>query len=114
MEHGEKPVAIWVVNDLARGFEGCRAQWSVTTKAGTEATSGTAPVDLPADSRVRVADLSFPVDAAESYCVCLTVIGPDGKVLAWNRYDDAFRHLARLPGYPERMDHEIGMRLWNA
>jgi hypothetical protein len=63
---------------------------------------------------VRVASLSFPVKTEERYRVCLTVIGPDGGVLARNRYDDPFHHLSRLPGYPERMDHETGMRLWNA
>jgi beta-mannosidase len=114
MEHGDKPAAIWAVNDFNRGFANCRAEWTVTTDAGAETARGSAPVDLPADSRVRVADLSFPVDSAQHYRVCLQVVGPAGNVLAWNRYDDAFHHLARLPGYPERMDHELGMRLWNA
>ncbi|MGD0088768.1 MAG: glycoside hydrolase family 2 TIM barrel-domain containing protein [Planctomycetota bacterium] len=112
MEHFDGPVAVWAVNDLAREFKGCRVEWTATTEAGAEAAHGSRTLDLPADSRVRVADLNFPVQQAELYRVRLLLVAADGKILARNRYDDPFHHLSRLPGYPERMDHETGMRLW--
>ncbi|MCY3022725.1 MAG: beta-galactosidase [Planctomycetota bacterium] len=114
MEHFEEPVALWAVNDLARSFSGCRVEWTATSESGAEVARGSKVLDIPADCRVRVADLSFPVKREERYRVCLTLAGPDGAILASNRYDDPFHHLSRLPGYPERMDHETGMRLWNA
>jgi len=114
MEHFEEPAALWAVNDLVKEFKGCRAEWTVTTESGAEVAGGTKELALPADSRVRVADLSFPVKKEERYRVCLALLDSNGKVLAKNRYDDPFHHLSRLPGHPERMDHETGMRLWNA
>ncbi|HEY3324087.1 MAG TPA: glycoside hydrolase family 2 TIM barrel-domain containing protein [Planctomycetota bacterium] len=130
MEHLDTPVAIWAVSDLVDEFKGCALEWSVTTAGvvpasapageesvsggGEEITRGSAAFDLPPDSRIRVTDLKFPVSVHEKYCVRLSLYDSSGKLLAGNRYDDPFHHPQRRPGYPERIDHETGMRLWDA
>lgn len=114
MEHIDEPKGLWVVNDLRRAFPKCEVRWTVTTEVGREVAKGTASIDLPADGRVRVGDFKFDLRPEERYRVALELRASDGRVLARNLYEDPFHHPGLLEGYPERVDHELGMRLWNA
>jgi len=114
MEHVDQPEAIWAVNDLDRDIDGCLAQWWVTTQEGREIAGGEQELSLPADTGVRVAELSFPVQSDVKYRVHLALRDAQGNDLARNRYDDPFHHPTLRPGYPWRIDHEIGVRLWDA
>jgi hypothetical protein len=69
-------------------------------------------VAIGPDAHVRIGELSFPVDDKVVYRVELTLSGPDGQVHARNVYLDPFHHPERPEGYFQRMDHELGMRLW--
>jgi hypothetical protein len=70
------------------------------------------PVRMSPDSVRKIRDFAFPVNKGETYKVTLELIASDGKVLAHNTYVDAFELQPRPEGYPDRMDDEIGMRLW--
>jgi beta-mannosidase len=90
----------------------CTAEWTVTDHKGERVTAGSAGVRLGPDSHSRVADLSFKVDPAEQYRIALLLRGPDGSELAKNLYRDPFHFPVHPEGHPQRMDHELGMRLW--
>jgi hypothetical protein len=44
--------------------------------------------------------------------VVLELTGPHGEALAHNTYINPFQLQSRPEGYPNRMDEELGMRLW--
>lgn len=116
MKGTRAPESIWVVNDLRDAFAGCTAAWTVTRKCGLERElilTGEAQLDIAADGRQRVADLSFSVDEDATYAVQLVLSDSNGRELATNCYDDPFHHPPHPAGHPHRMSHELGMRLYH-
>jgi beta-mannosidase len=111
MEHKDKPVALYAVNDSSTDLGKCTAHWHVSSSKGAIADDAQ-PVQLGPDSHQKIRDLTFPVAEGESYEITLDLVSPDGKILAHNEYVDPFRPQPRPQGYPERMDDELGMRLW--
>jgi len=111
MEHDAEPHALYAVNDSSKALGICRALWRVTNSHGT-VTEGSQPVQLSADDHQRIRDFTFSVKNSEVYTVVLELEAPNGEVLAHNVYVDPFRPQARPRGEPERIDDEIGMRLW--
>jgi beta-mannosidase len=114
LEHLDRPQALWVVNDLPRALGACSVRWTATDEEGSVVAAGERAIDVPADARLRVADLAFAIDAGRRYAVALALVDAQGAMVASNAYVDAFRIQERLAGYPGRMDHEFGMRLWSA
>jgi beta-mannosidase len=112
MEHKDTPVALHAVNDLLLDLGECTAEWTVTTEDGRAVTSGNARIHLGPDSHARISEFAFQVEKGAPYRVVLLLRAPDGKVLARNVYRDPFNHPPHPKGHPERMDHELGMRLW--
>ncbi|HYE04483.1 MAG TPA: glycoside hydrolase family 2 TIM barrel-domain containing protein [Planctomycetota bacterium] len=112
LQHLDRPETVWLINDLPRALGRCRVAWTVAVDGGGVVAQGDAEVDVPADARVRVADVGFAVDPARRYRIVLVARDALGTVVARNRYEDPFHHPGRPAGYPERMDHELGMRLW--
>ncbi|MBI2942498.1 MAG: beta-galactosidase [Chloroflexi bacterium] len=112
MEHRDGPVALWAVNDLLADWGTCVAEWVVTTEEGEVVARGEARFALGPDARVRVGDLRFPVPPESVRCVALTLRDAEGRALARNLYRDPFRHPPHPAGHPQRMDHELGMRLY--
>jgi hypothetical protein len=76
------------------------------------AKAGKTAVHLGPDSHVRVGDLTFPVTTGVAYRVALLLRAADGRELARNVYVDPFHHPPHPDGHPQRMDQELGMRLW--
>jgi hypothetical protein len=112
MEHTDKPVAIWVVNDLPAPAGVCNAEWFVCDAAGREIHRGVREVDIREDCAVRAADLSFEVRPGAVYRVSLLLQDRDGKTIAKNIYNDAFNHPAHPRGHPNRLDQGLGMRVY--
>jgi beta-mannosidase len=111
LEHNAKgPVALWVVNDLARPMLGCMVEWSVLDKQGEVVTRGSAQVDVPAQRAHRVTLLSWRVQD-EPYDVRLRLVHR-GRVLDENHYRNPFRPLPRPQDYPWRFDPVIGIRCY--
>jgi beta-mannosidase len=111
MEHKDKPVALYVVNDTSTDIGMCTAKWHVSSSKRVIADDAQ-PVQLGPDSHQKIRDLNFQVDEGESYEITLDLVLPDGKLLAHNEYLDPFHPQPRPQGYPDRMDDELGMRLW--
>lgn len=111
MEHDNRPHALHAVNDSSVDLGNCTARWSVSSSKGV-VVEGSQSVQLGPDSHQRIRDFGFTVQDGVSYSVVLVLLGPDGRVLAHNTYTDPFQPQARPKGYPERIDDELGMRLW--
>jgi beta-mannosidase len=111
MEHTTKPLALYTVNDSPTVLGRCVAHWRVTTSAAVIAEDSQ-PIQVGPDSKQKIRDFSFPVKEGETYKIVLELSGPDGKTLAQNTYLNPFQIQPRPQGYPERMDEELGMRLW--
>jgi beta-mannosidase len=112
MEYKDTPIALHAVNDTLEDFGEVTAHWRITRGNHELVTEGSRIIHLAPDSRVRISDLSFPVTSVQVYRITLQLVSKDGRVLADNVYEDPFNHPPRPKGYPERMNHELGMRLW--
>jgi beta-mannosidase len=111
MEHTTEPRALYAVNDSSADLGECVAHWRVSTSKEI-IVDDAQTVRLGPDSHQKIRDLKFPVKEGEEYRVALELTGPHGEVLACNNYIDPFQLQPRPEGYPERMDNELGMRLW--
>jgi hypothetical protein len=112
MQYRDAPVAIHAVNDTGTDLGEVMAGWRVTLASGELVAEGRRAIALGPDSHVRVADLNFAAAPERTYHVVLNLESKAGKILSHNEYDDPFHHPRRPEGFPERMDHELGMRLW--
>ncbi len=103
---------ILLVNDTKEDFGGVQVSYTVTVDGGTT-RDVVAEADLTGDAIVRVCDLDLDSDLGARVDVRLAVrCIRDGRLVAANRYDDVFRHPAHVPGHPDRMSHELGMRVY--
>lgn len=112
MEHTSSPHALYAVNDSLVDLGNCVAHWRVTSASGDVVAEDSQAVHVGPDSKEKIRDFTFPMKEGEAYDVKLDLSSAHGKVLAHNVYVNPFQ-LQPLPrGFPERMDDEIGMRLW--
>lgn len=112
MEHTTKPAALHVTNDSSADLGKCTAHWRVTSSSNEVVAEDSQSVQVGPDSGQKIRDFTFPMKDGEVYTVELELWSSDGKVLAHNSYPDPFQPQPRPKGYPERMDDELGMRLW--
>jgi beta-mannosidase len=106
--------AVWLVNDTPIDLGAVEVSWSATDQNGAVLARGTSTVACPADSSVRVASLDLRRAEGVIAGARLSATSADGRLLARNRYDDLFGHPAHVEGHPERMSHELGMRIYSA
>jgi beta-mannosidase len=111
MEHNTKPIALYAVNDSSADLGKCTARWRVSTSKGV-VVQDSQSVQLDPDSHLKIRDFSFDVQDAETYQIVLDLVTANGKVLAHNTYVNPFKPQSRPEGYADRMDDELGMRLW--
>ena len=112
MEHTTQPRAFYAVNDSLTDLGDCNAHWRVTSGSGDVVAEDSQPVRVGPDSKVKIRDFTFAMKDGEKYAVSLELVSSEGKVLAHNAYVDPFTVLGLPKGFPERMDDELGMRLW--
>lgn len=112
MLYKDAPGRLFAVNDTLDEYAGCTAAWTATDDEGNTVAAGRKTIDLPADSLVEIGELKFVVSDEKKYSVYLSVRDAAGKLLAQNSYRDAFHHPAHPEGHPQRMSHELGMRLY--
>lgn len=111
MEHTTKPIALYFANDSLADLGTCTARWRVTVGSGT-VSEDSQRIRIGPDSGQKIRDLSFEVKDNETYKVELELWSPEGRLLAHNSYVDPFRPQPRPKDFPDRMDDELGMRLW--
>jgi beta-mannosidase len=111
MEHDTKPLALYVVNDSSADLGDCVARWHVSTSKEMVAEDSQ-PVRLGPDSHQRLRDFNFAMKEGETYRIALELLARDGRILSHNSYLNPFKPQPRPKGYPDRIDDELGMRLW--
>jgi beta-mannosidase len=112
MEHTTKPLGLYVANDSLTDLGNCVAHWRVTSSEGGVVAEDSQSVAIRPDSGQKIRDFTFAMKEGETYNVELDLSSADGKVLAHNIYVNPFQPQPRPKGYPDRMDDELGMRLW--
>ena len=112
MEHTTKPLALYAVNDSVADLGNCVAHWRVKSSKGGVVAEDSQSVQIGPDSGQKIRDFTFAMKEGETYDVELDLSSADGKILAHNVYVNPFQPQPRPKGYPERMDDELGMRLW--
>lgn len=112
MEHKDKPVAIWVVNDLPDVLGVCSACWTVCDSKGREIRKGCKEIEVKGDCIIKVSDLAFEVIPDEAYKINLTLKDNKGRVIGRNHYKDPFNHPVHPKGHPGRVDQGLGMRIY--
>jgi beta-mannosidase len=112
MEHTTKPLALYAVNDSLNDLENCVVRWRVTSSSNEVVAEDSQTVPLGPDSGQKIRDFTFAMTEGETYNVELDLWSADGRVLAHNVYANPFQPQPRPKGYPDRMDDELGMRLW--
>jgi beta-mannosidase len=111
MEHDTAPHALFAANDTSGDLGDCVARWRASGSNGVVA-EGSQTIHLVPDSIQKIRDFGFPVRKGETYQVVLDLVAPDGRVLAHNTYSDPFVSHPLPEGYPDRIDDEMGMKLW--
>lgn len=112
MEYKDRPLAIHAVNDCFEDLGKCKATWKIETEAGQQVLQGQSSIYLGPDSHSLAASINWQPQVGIHYRVALNLYKLNGKEIARNVYIDPFNPPKHPEGHPDRMDHEIGMRLW--
>jgi beta-mannosidase len=112
MDCEARPAPVWVVNDTLDDVGECRVAWTVLDARGGLAGLGSLTVAVGPDCRVRAGEANLPTNAEDCREITLALYGPTGTILAQNRYRDPVTQPPHPEGHPQRMDHELGMRLY--
>lgn len=104
---------IYAVNDELEALGEVKLKYVFTDENGDVIASEICSLTLGADDAVHVCDIDLKSEGRK--CVnCALLLMKDGKVLSANHYDDLFNMPEHVEGHPERISHEIGMRLYFA
>jgi len=111
-KYKDKLDGIYAVNDFNRNLTDCEAIWTATDKnTGAVLFEGKKKININADGIVLIE--KFDKKFEESICFNLKLILLcDGELLAENYYENMFTKPQKLEGYPEKISHEYGIRLF--
>ena len=112
LDYESRPASLWVVNDSLRGFGTCRIDWQVRDEQGLAVSVGNRAADIGADSLAFVGSIDLPSSSEACSEIELILIDAVGTILARNVYRDPLTPHPHPEGHPQRMDHELGMRLY--
>lgn len=113
MDHTrEKPVAVWVINDLLDSFEKVTAEILVWDDQENIVLEQSKEMNIKGNDRTFVSPLAFPVEEGRDYTVRLRLLDACGKILAQNRYESAFRHPEHVAGHPYKVHHGLALRTY--
>ena len=109
----DEAVGIYAVNDDLDDLGELVLRYVFTDENGSVIDSQNCPLRLHADSVVHVCDINLK---AKKHGVvnCALILMRQGRVIATNHYEDLFNMPDHIEGHPERISHEIGMRLYFA
>lgn len=108
----EKPLGIWVVNDLLDPLGNVVVECLVWNDREQIIVNECIPVMVPGNSRILAAPLDFVVSEDREYTVRLRILKEDGSILAENVYEKAFHHPNHVAGHPYQMHHGLALRTY--
>lgn len=115
VKYKDKLDGIYVVNDLDDSYNNCTLQWTIIDHAtGKMVCSDTKQIDIAADSITEAKSLGIKNTDNKNWNVALKLLDKKGVCIAKNTYQNIFYLPNRVDGHPQRMSHELGMRLYRA
>ena len=104
---------IYAVNDDLEEIGDVQVKYVFTDGDGKVIVSGVHDLHMGADSAVHVCDVALK---AEDHDVvnCALLLMKNGRVIHSNHYEDLFHMPDHVEGHPDRMSHEVGIRLYFA
>jgi len=109
----DEPNSIWIINDLHKRLENCKAEWKVVDSDGNMILNGNTIINVEKDSAMRITNLTWKVKKNMKYDVYLVLRDQNGKILSKNHYHNPLHQTPRPKGYPEAMEPYHGMRIWS-
>ena len=104
---------VYVVNDDWEDRGQVQAEFVFTDEKDAVIKEGARLFKLKADDLVKVCDVGLKA-SDHAHINCALILRQEDKVLAVNRYEDVFNMPEHVKGHPERLSHELGMRLYFA
>lgn len=111
--NGDHVDGIYAVNDDPEALGEVELVYVFTDENGDVIASNTCSLTLGADDAVHVCDIDLKAEDSKRVN-CALILMKQGKVLYSNQYEDLFNMPKHVEGHPERISHEIGMRLYFA
>jgi len=112
LDHEARPAILWAINDTLKTLGSCQLEWLVRDASGSEVASGAFTSHVGPDSLVQAGSIELPTSPDKCSEILLTLHGAGGMVLSRNVYRDPLTPPPHPDGHPQRMDHELGMRLY--
>jgi beta-mannosidase len=105
---------LFAVNDTPCEYPSCKLEIRALDAERRLVYEASFSFDLRSDSLVRAGDVSELLKVKEeAVMVKLILKDGTGKIINSNIYDKPFDHPPHPAGHPQRMSHEIGMRLYH-
>lgn len=104
---------VHVVNDTLVAITDATLTWTIIKEDGEAVVQSLAVPAVDAGGAVRVSGLALTASSDPGVSVTLELADEAGRLLARNRYAGVFDHPQHVAGHPERMSHEMGMRLYS-
>ena len=111
LKHRDRPDEIHLVNDYPYELGECTVSWRVEDRKGGVLCEGETVADVPADCNLTVYRFEKDLPDAD---VCFLPVRQGETTVCANEYHELLRMPPHVEGHPERMDHELGCRLYSA
>ncbi|MBR4236482.1 MAG: hypothetical protein IKR85_10565 [Clostridia bacterium] len=109
LEHDEKPLALWIVNDWLKEIKSVRLKAYVIDAAGNGTYRNEWTLDVQPDCSVRVTD--FDADLIDK-TLLLVIEDENGQELSRNAYERPLYIPKHPAGHPNRMDNDMGVHIY--
>jgi beta-mannosidase len=105
---------IYAVNDTPLSLPGCALEVRALDAEGRPLFESVFSLDLPADGIVKAGGAEGIQNVRGKVTeILLRLKNKAGEEIASNRYEKPFDHPPHPQGHPQRMSHELGMRLYH-
>ena len=112
-KHRDFIEGIYIINDTDKAYKACRASWTVTeAESGKLIAQDSCEADFGADCCVQITKFPENYGKGMKWNLSLDLMDEQGNSIARNVYTDICTLLSHVKGHPDRMSHEIGMRLY--
>jgi beta-mannosidase len=106
--------AFYAVNDTPISYPSCKAEVWAVDEAYKVLDKYFFDINIPPDSIVRAGQFDTIIKNKEKVAeINLILKNESGEEIASNRYEKPFEHPPHPKGHPNRMSHDLGMRLYH-
>ena len=114
LEHdGRRPGALWVFNDTMQEYPDSRIRWCVYDHDHVLQSEVETNGHIMANTSQYFGTPRWPLDVDTCAVIALSLMDPEGQLLAYNRYLRPFQRKRRPKGYPWKFDFELGTKVYD-